>query len=116
MSPSSAPPPPEGFYPGYGPVLEWFLEWLLKRYHILISSSVWYKWWNIILFRHLAGLMPSGVHIFPYHLAFLGNVCAPEGIHIDMIDWLMDGFNGMPTHLGHVMPKRTMLKILKKMC
>ena len=30
------------------------------------------------------------------------------------IDWLIDGFYGMSTHLGHVMPKRTMLKFLEK--
>ena len=26
----------------------------------------------------------------------------------------MDGFNGMSTHLGHVMPKRTMSKTMEK--
>ena len=27
---------------------------------------------------------------------------------------LIDGFNGMSTHLGHVMPKRTMSKTIEK--
>ena len=31
------------------------------------------------------------------------------------IDWMIDGFNGMSTHLGHVMPKRTMSKTMEKM-
>ena len=28
---------------------------------------------------------------------------------------MIDGFNGISTHLGHVMPKRTMSKIMEKM-
>ena len=31
-----------------------------------------------------------------------------------MIDCLIDGFNGMSTHLRHVMPKRTMSKTMEK--
>ena len=34
------------------------------------------------------------------------------GTHSDH-DWLMDGFNGMSTHLGHVMLKQTMLKSME---
>ena len=33
----------------------------------------------------------------------------------DFNGWLMvDGFNGMSTHLGHVMPKRTVSKTMEK--
>ena len=31
-------------------------------------------------------------------------------------DWLIDGFNGMSTHLSYVMPKQTKLKFTEKMC